>query len=76
MKYDSEYCKLGDFTYHVLHDPKVIKEFLLQWIMHEWEIDHNEAPHEHWTAAWLDSLPKMVFSLEIAELKVSIPIRI
>ncbi len=69
MKVDFEYCKLGDFTYHVLHDPKVIKEFLLQWIMREWEIDHNEEPHEHWTVAWINSLPKMVFSLKIVELK-------
>lgn len=68
MKYNFDYRKLGDFTYHVLDEPHVIKTYLTQWIMHEWKIDHNEAPEEHWTINWMSTLPKMEFSLEIIEL--------
>ena len=68
MKYDFEYCKLGDFTYHVLHDPTLIKKFLMQWIMREWEIDRREAPDEYWTDTWMNTLPKMDFTLEIIPL--------
>lgn len=64
-----EYRKLGDFTYNVLYDPADIKTYLMKWIMHEWETDHNEAPDEHWTAAWMNALPKMGFSLEIIDLE-------
>lgn len=63
-----EYCKLGDFTYHVIADPIAIKQYLMKWIMREWEFDHNEAPHEHWTVEWMSVLPKMDFTLEIIEL--------
>jgi len=73
MKYDFEYPRLGDFTYHILQDPKVIKEYLMEWIMREWEIDHNQAPDEHWTVAWKNLLPKMEFSLEVIELDNIIP---
>jgi len=64
-----EYRRLGDFTYHVLTDPADIKSHLMKWIMREWEMDHNEAPEEHWTVAWMDVLPKMEFRLEIIELE-------
>jgi hypothetical protein len=59
-----EYRRLGDFTYHILSDPEAIKNHLMKWIMREWELDHNEAPHEHWTVEWMQVLPKMAFSLE------------
>jgi hypothetical protein len=52
LTFPFEYRKLGDFTYHVLSDPKDIKSYLMKWIMREWEFDHNEAPHEHWTVQW------------------------
>jgi len=64
-----EYRKLGDFTYHVLTDPALIKSHLVKWIMREWEIDHNEAPDEHWTVAWMNLLPKMIFQLEVVKLE-------
>jgi hypothetical protein len=69
MKYDFEYRKLGDYTYHLLHDPKVIKEFLMEWVMREWESDHAQAPDEHWTVAWMNTLPKMSFSLQVIKLE-------
>ena len=63
-----EYCKLGDFTYHVLSNPEEIRAFLLKWIMQEWESDHNQAPEEHWMVEWMSSLPRMDFELEIIQL--------
>lgn len=68
-----EYRRLGDFTYHVLSDPNEIKSFVMKWILREWELDHNEAPHEHWTVAWMESLPKMEFALEVIRLDVIRP---
>jgi hypothetical protein len=62
------YHKLGDFTYHVLSDPAVIKTYLMEWIMREWESDHKEAPEEHWTVAWMETLPNMEFALEVINL--------
>jgi len=64
-----EYHKLGSFTYNVLSDPVDIKAYLMKWIMHEWEIDHNEAPNEHWTVTWMNVLPKMEFMLGIINLE-------
>jgi hypothetical protein len=69
MLHPFEYRRLGDFTYHVLFDPIEIRTYLLKWIMSEWEFDHDEAPHEHWTVQWMDTLPKMNFSLEIIRLE-------
>ena len=63
-----EYRKLGDFTYHILSDPAEIKSHVMKWIMREWEFDHNEAPDEHWTVAWMNVLPKMEFKLEVIRL--------
>ncbi len=63
-----EYRKLGDFTYHILPDPTMIKAYVMQWIMHEWEVDHNEAPDEIWTVEWMKLLPKMHFELVILNL--------
>ena len=68
MTFTFEYRKLGDFTYHILSDPNEIKSYLMKWIMREWEIDHNEAPDEHWTVAWMNQLPNMEFTLEIINL--------
>ena len=68
MKYAFEYTKLGKFTYHVLRDPDDIKEYLLEWIMREWDFDHNEAPDEHWTVTWMNALPTMDFTLEVVQL--------
>lgn len=68
-----EYRKLGDFTYHVLTDPCEIKSFAMDWIMREWESDHNEAPHEHWTVAWMQALPAMEFTLEVIPLEAICP---
>ena len=62
-----EYRKLGDFTYHVLTDPDHIKAYVMIWVMREWEHDHKEAPHEHWTVEWMNILPTMMFSLEIID---------
>ncbi len=64
-----EYHKLGDFTYHVIIDPNDIRDHLMKWIMREWESDHNEAPHEHWTVEWMNVLPKMDFKLEILRIE-------
>ena len=64
-----EYRKLGDFTYHVLSDPTEIKTYLMKWIMLEWESDHNQAPHEHWTVKWMNLLPQMDFASEIIHLE-------
>jgi hypothetical protein len=69
MDFSFEYIKLGDFTYHVLHDPVTIKAYLMKWIMCEWESDHNAAPAEHWTVEWMNLLPKMDFTLEIIKLE-------
>jgi hypothetical protein len=63
-----EYRKLGDFTYHVISDPNEIRNYLMKWIMREWEFDHNEAPHEHWTVKWMNLLPQMDFALDIIQL--------
>ncbi|HEX5837063.1 MAG TPA: hypothetical protein VFY26_04475 [Anaerolineales bacterium] len=64
-----EYRKLGDFTYHLLNDPQEIKSHLTKWMLREWEQDHNEAPHEHWTVEWMQVFPGMEFSLEIVRLE-------
>jgi hypothetical protein len=63
-----EYRRLGDFTYHILSDPKEIKAYLMKWIMREWEFDHNQAPGEHWTVAWMHALPQLDFALEMMRL--------
>src|SRR5215212_5160607 len=68
VTFSFEYRRLGDFTYHVLSDPAEIQAYLLKWILREWEFDHNEAPEEHWTVAWMDALPKMEFALEVVSL--------
>ncbi len=68
MKLSFEYLKLGDFTYHIISEPKQIKAYLLKWIMSEWESDHAEAPDEHWTVAWMNVLPKMEFELAVIHL--------
>ena len=68
LKFSFEYRKLGDFTYNVLSDPAEIKSYLLKWIMSEWELDHREAPEEHWTVAWMEALPGMKFTLQIIRL--------
>lgn len=68
MKLSFEYRKLGDFTYHVLWDVTEIKTYLMKWILREWELDHNEAPEEHWTVAWMSVLPTMELGLEIVSL--------
>jgi len=68
LKFSFEYRKLGDFTYNILSDPGEIKTYLLKWIMSEWELDHREAPEEHWTVAWMEALPGMKFTLQIIRL--------
>lgn len=68
MTFSFEYRKLGDFTYNVLSDPTEIKTYLMKWIMREWELDHDEAPHEHWTVTWMEILPRMEFSLQVIQL--------
>jgi hypothetical protein len=68
MQFSFEYRKLGDFTYHVLPDPSTIKDYVMKWIMSEWEFDHREAPDEEWTVEWMNTLPDMEFALEIIEL--------
>jgi len=73
MNFSFEYQKLGDFTYHLLTDPHEIKTHLMKWIMREWELDHNEAPHEHWTVAWMEALPNMEFTLEVLRLEEICP---
>ena len=64
-----EYRKLGDFTYHVLTDPALIKSHLVKWIMREWESDYNAAPDEHWTVAWMSTLPKMSFGCSVPKVR-------
>src|SRR4026207_2316095 len=64
-----EYRKLGDFTYHIISDSNDIREYMMKWIMREWESDHNQAPHEHWTVEWMRVLPKMDFILEVLHLE-------
>lgn|GEM_PF-1257090 len=68
LTFSFEYRKLGDFTYHVISDPTEIKAYLMKWILREWEIDHNEAPDEHWTVKWMNMLPQMNFALETINL--------
>ncbi|MGZ9226318.1 MAG: hypothetical protein ACXW4M_12270 [Anaerolineales bacterium] len=69
MEWSFEYRKLGDFTYHVLPDPVIIKAYLMKWILREWQVDHSEAPDEEWTVEWMNLLPKMRFALEILKLE-------
>lgn len=69
MNFPFEYRRLGDFAYNVLSDPKDIKAYLMKWIMREWESDHNGAPGEHWTVAWMEKLPRMNFLLEVIRLE-------
>ena len=64
-----EYCRLGDFTYHLLSDPADIKRHLTKWILREWELDHNEAPQEYWTVEWMQVFPEMEFTLEVVRLE-------
>jgi len=33
--------------------------------MREWEIDYSKAPDEYWTVAWMNTLPKMDFTLVV-----------
>jgi hypothetical protein len=63
-----EYRRIGDFTYHILSDPKEIKAYLMKWILREWESDHIQAPGEHWTVAWMDTLPRLEFALRVIRL--------
>ncbi len=69
MTLSFEYRRLADFTYHVLADSAEIRAYLMKWIMREWELDHEEAPEEHWTLAWMQVLPQMQFSLEVIPLE-------
>ena len=69
LTFPYEYRQLGDFTYHLLSDPGEIKSYLTKWILREWEFDHNEAPEEHWTVAWMNALPKMEFTLQTIRLE-------
>jgi hypothetical protein len=73
LTFPFEYRKLGDFTYHILTDPKEIKTYLMKWILREWEFDHNEAPDEHWTVAWMEALLNMEFALEVIHLEEICP---
>ena len=66
-RYNWEYRKLGNFTYHVLPQSQ-IKPFLMEHIIREWETDHAEFPDQISTIEWLTLLPKMEFTLEILEL--------
>lgn len=68
LTFPFDYRKLGDFTYHVLSDPKDIRAYLMKWIMPEWKSDHNQAPEEHWTVTWMEALPKMEFTLDVIHL--------
>ena len=68
LTFSFEYRKLGDFTYHVISDPTEIKNYLMKWIMREWEFDHNQAPEEHWTVNRMSALPQMEFRLGIVDL--------
>lgn len=68
-----DYRRLGDFTYHVLTDPEMIKTYLLKWIMREWKSDHQLGPEEHWTVKWMNALPHMEFRLEVIPLKEICP---
>src|SRR5688572_8495141 len=63
-----EYRRLGDFTYYVLPDPANNRAYVMKWIMREWQFDHDQAPEEHWTVAWLNTLPHLEFSLEVINL--------
>lgn len=73
MTFPFEYRKLGGFAYNVLSDPDDIRAYLMKWIMREWEFDHNEAPEEHWTMAWMEALPQMTFALEVVRLDYICP---
>ena len=73
MFYPFEYRKLGNFTYHILPDSNEIKKYVMHWIMHEWEMDHHEAPHEPWTVNWMNALPKMEFTLQVIPLETIHP---
>jgi hypothetical protein len=66
---DFRYRRLGDFTYHILTEPQDIKSHLMKWILREWEFDHHEAPHEHWTLEWMQVLPTMAFELAVVRLE-------
>lgn len=73
ITYPFEYRRLGDLTYHVLTEPQQIKSYLMKWILREWEADHDEAPHEHWTVVWMHALPRMDFTLEVLRLDDIVP---
>jgi hypothetical protein len=68
MTFSFEYRKLGDFTYNILSDPNEIRSYLIKWILREWELDHSEAPEEHWTVSWMEALPNMEFVLAVIRL--------
>lgn len=68
MIYPFEYRRLGDFTFHIITNPDDIKTHLMKWILREWESDHRQAPDEHWTVNWMNTLPTMKFQLEIVGL--------
>jgi hypothetical protein len=64
-----QYVRFGDFTYHILTDPALIKGHLTKWMMREWEHDHTLGPDEHWTVEWMQVFPKMEFTLETLPLR-------
>ena len=68
-----QYVRFGDFMYHILTDPALIKSHLTKWMLREWEHDHTEAPNEHWTVEWMQVFPKMEFSLEILPIQAIQP---
>lgn len=62
------YKKLGKFTYHIIRNTEEIKSFLLNWIVKEWQQDHEEFPDQRWTIEWLDLLPELKFKLSIVNI--------
>src|SRR5215213_5090897 len=51
--------------WNTITNPNDIKTHLMKWSMREWELDHSQASHEHWTVEWMNVLPKMDFKLEV-----------
>jgi len=57
------YRRLGNFTYHVLTEPVMIRSVLTRWILPEIQMDHQEDPGQPWTVEWLERAPLLAFKL-------------
>jgi hypothetical protein len=61
--YKWKYKALDGLTYHIL-GKGMITRYLNEFILKEWQADHEDHPDQPWTVAWMSALEKLKFSLQ------------